>query len=136
MVYWFYFSSFFAEIFDVGFFPLIFDQRKKPTKSKIKKSQRQMMKGKTIIPSPKYFSVLNPILRSILPHRRRFSVNFNLFVPHFLLFLEIGVFCSEKSVRDREKLISFLDSAEKIGSETYAHCPETFGTQNFVDLCY
>ena len=100
------------------------------------KSQRQMMKSKTNIPSPKCFSVLNPILRSILPHRLPFSVNFNLFVPLFLLILKIGVFCSEKSVRDREKLISFLDSAEKIGLETCAHCPETFGTQNFVDLCY
>ena len=42
-----------------------------------------MMKGKVNIPSPKCFSVLNPILGSILPHHQPFLVNFQLFDPPF-----------------------------------------------------
>ena len=50
-------------------------------------------------------------------------------------FRKLGVFYSGKTVCDGKKLITFLDSVRKSSPETCAHCPETFGTQNFVGLC-
>ena len=85
----FTFHYFWLRFFDFSFcrlFSFDLDQRKKPTKWKIKKSQQKKMKNKTDIPSAKCFSFLNLILRFILPHHQPFLVNFQLFDRPFLPF--------------------------------------------------
>ena len=53
----------------------------------------------------------------------------------FLKFLKNRVFYVNRTRPDREKWFSDSKLAWKISPGTCAHCPETFWSQNFVDLC-